>query len=191
MANYFTSFPTVQYDTTGKAPNQYQTVKNIMTRQKLKASIVEDITAYYPYFVQEGERVDTVSYNYYGTTDYAYLILLINNIIDPLFDWPLSSRDFDNYMNNKYGNIEAAQGETKYYYQIVRAEVPQTNYSDRVDEVKLIVDQTTYDSLDSNVRKTVSSYDYEVELNDLKRYVKVIDRDIITNVDYQFKREMR
>lgn len=191
MSNYFTSFPTVQYDTTGKAPNQYQTVKNIMTRQKLKASIVEDITAYYPYFVQEGERVDTVSYNYYGTTDYAYLILLINNIIDPLFDWPLSSRDFDNYMNNKYGNIEAAQGETKYYYQIIRAEVPQTNYSDRVDEVKLIVDQTTYDSLDSNVRKTVSSYDYEVELNDLKRYVKVIDRDIITNVDYQFKREMR
>ena len=191
MSNYFTSFPTVQYDTTGKAPNQYQTVKNIMKRQKLKASIVEDITAYYPYFVQEGERVDTVSYNYYGTTDYAYLILLINNIIDPLFDWPLSSRDFDNYMNNKYGNIEAAQGETKYYYQIVRAEVTQTNYSDRVDEVKLIVDQTTYDSLDSNVRKTVSSYDYEVELNDLKRYVKVIDRDIITNVDYQFKREMR
>ena len=94
MSNYFTSFPTVQYDTTGKAPNQYQTVKNIMKRQKLKASVMNDIMAFYPYFVQEGERADTVSYNYYGTTDYAYLILLVNNIIDPLFDWPLSTRDF-------------------------------------------------------------------------------------------------
>ena len=191
MSNYFTSFPSVQYDTTGKAPNQYQTVKNIMKRQKLKASVMEDITAYYPYFVQEGERVDTVSYNYYGTTDFAYLILLINNIIDPLFDWPLSTRDFEAYMINKYGNIEAAQAETKYYYQIVRVEVPQTNYSDRVDEVKVIVDQTTYDSLDADVRKTVTSYEDEVELNDIKRYVKVINRDLISDVDYQFKREMR
>ena len=126
-----------------------------------------------------------------GTTDYAYLILLVNNIIDPLFDWPLSTRDFEAYLINKYGSIEAAQAETKYYYQIVRAEVLQTNLSDRVDEVKVIVDQTTYDSLDAVDRKIISSYDDEVELNDIKRYVRLINRDLISDVDYQFKREMR
>ena len=191
MSNYFTSFPSVQYDTTGKAPNQFQTVKNIMKRQKLKPSIMEDITAYYPYFIQEGERPDVVSYNYYGSTDYVYLIFLINNIIDPAFDWPLSSRDFDNYMINKYGNIEAALGETKYYYQIIRAEVPQTNFSDRIDEVKIIVDETTYNSLSIGSRKLITSYDYEVELNEIKRSIKLINRDLISDVDYQFKREMR
>ena len=80
--------------------------------------------------------------------------------------------------------------ETKFYYQIIRAEVPKTSVQDRVDEVKYIIDETAYDALADAVRKKVSAYDFEVEVNDNKRYIRVINKDFIADVDYQYKQAM-
>ena len=190
MSNYFHTFPTLPYDTDGTMPNKYQTVRNIMNRAKIKDSIKSDIAAYYPYLVQEGERPDILSFKYYGSVSYAYLILLFNNIIDPQFDWPLNTIDFENYIIAKYGSVSAAYDETKFYYQIIRAEVPKTSVQDRVDEVKYIIDETAYDALADAVRKKVSAYDFEVEVNDNKRYIRVINKDFIADVDYQYKQAM-
>ena len=190
MSNYFHTFPTLPYDTDGTMPNKYQTVRNIMNRAKIKDSIKSDIAAYYPYFVQEGERPDILSFKYYGSVSYAYLILLFNNIIDPQFDWPLNTIDFENYIIAKYGSVSAAYDETKFYYQIFRAEVPKTETRDRQEEVKFIVDETTYNALAIASRKKVTAYDYETQLNDNKRHIKLINKDLIEDVDQQYKQAM-
>ena len=187
MANYFSSIPNVDYDINGTEPNQFRSVTNIMQRIRFKPSVLENITDYYPYYVREGERPDIVSFNTYGTVAYSYLILLINNIVDPLFDWPLPSRQFENYIIEQYGSVSAAQSTNKYYYQIVRAEVARTGVSERVPEYKIIVDQTTYNSLDSSVRSAQNVYDYEVEQNDNKREIKLINPDFIQDIDYEVK----
>ena len=187
MANYFSSIPNVDYDINGTEPNQFRSVTNIMQRIRFKPSVLENITDYYPYYVREGERPDIVSFNTYGTVAYSYLILLINNIVDPLFDWPLPSRQFENYIIEQYGSVSAAQSTNKYYYQIVRAEVARTGVSERVPEYKIIVDQTTYNALDSSVRSAQNVYDYEVEQNDNKREIKLINPDFIQDIDYEVK----
>ena len=187
MANYFSSIPNVDYDINGTEPNQFRSVTNIMQRIRFKPSVLENITDYYPYYVREGERPDIVSFNTYGTVAYSYLILLINNIVDPLFDWPLPSRQFENYIIEQYGSVSAAQSTNKYYYQVVRAEVAKTGISERVPEYKIIVDQTTYNSLDSSVRSAQNVYDYEVEQNDNKREIKLINPDFIQDIDYEVK----
>ena len=187
MANYFSSIPNVDYDINGTEPNQFRSVTNIMQRVRFKPSVLENITDYYPYYVREGERPDIVSFNTYGTVAYSYLILLINNIVDPLFDWPLPSRQFENYIIEQYGSVSAAQSTNKYYYQIVRAEVARTGVSERVPEYKIIVDQTTYNSLDSSVRSAQNVYDWEVEQNDNKREIKLINPDFIQDIDYEVK----
>ena len=187
MANYFSSIPNVDYDINGTEPNQFRSVTNIMQRVRFKPSVIENITDYYPYRVKEGERPDIVSFNTYGTVAYAYLILLINDIVDPLFDWPLPSRQFENYIIEQYGSVSAAQSTNKYYYQIVRAEVARTGVSERVPEYKIIVDQTTYNSLDASVRSAQNVYDYEVEQNDNKREIKLINPDFIQDIDYEVK----
>ena len=187
MANYFSSIPNVDYDINGTEPNQFRSVTNIMQRIRFKPSVLENITDYYPYYVREGERPDIVSFNTYGTVAYSYLILLINNIVDPLFDWPLPSRQFENYIIEQYGSVSAAQSTNKYYYQIIRAEVARTGVSERVPEYKIIVDQTTYNSLDSSVRSAQNVYDYEVEQNDNKREIKLINPDFIQDIDYEVK----
>ena len=188
MANYFRNLPKVKYDINGAEPNKYLNVTNIMKRISFKPSVIEDITEYYPYRVKDGERPDIISHQKYGSVAYAYLIMLINDIYDPLFDWPLTAQQFDKYLTSKYGSVSSAMGTTKYYYQIVRAEVARTGTSERIPAVKFIVDQTTYDALDSGDRSTQTQYEWEDELNDNKRDIKLIDPSFIQDIDYAVKR---
>ena len=190
MSNYFKNIPNVLYDINGTEPNTFRAVTNIMSRVRFKPSVIENITDYYPYKVLEGERPDIVSYKKYGTVAYSYLILLINDIIDPLFDWPLPSRQFENYIIEQYGSVANAQSTNKYYYQIVRAEVARTGVSERVPEYKIIVDQTTYNSLDASVRSAQNVYDWETEQNDNKREIKIINPDFIQDIDYEVKKTL-
>ena len=190
MSNYFKNKPNVLYDINGTEPNQFRAVTNIMSRVRFKPSVIENITDYYPYKVLEGERPDIVSYKKYGTVAYSYLILLINDIVDPLFDWPLPTRQFENYIIEQYGGIATAQVTNKYYYQIIRPEVAKTGISERVPEYKIIVDQTTYNSLDQSVRSSQSVYDWEVEQNDNKREIKLINPDFIQDIDYEVKKTL-
>ena len=188
MANYFRNLPKVRYDINGAEPNKYLNVTNIMKRISFKPSVIEDITNYYPYRIKDGERPDILSFQQYGTVAYAYLIMLVNDIYDPLFDWPLSSQQFEKYLTNKYGSVTSAMNTTKYYYQIIRAEVARTGTSERIPAVKFIVDQTTYDALGTGDRTTQSQYEWEDELNDNKRDIKLIDASLIQDIDYAIKR---
>ena len=190
MANYFRNIPNVQYDINGTEPNQYRAVTNIMKRVKFRPSVIENISDYYPYRVREGERPDIVSHQKYGTVAYSYLILLLNDIVDPLFDWPLHTRQFENYIIEKYGSISTAQTTNKYYYQIVRSEVARTGTSERIPEVKIIVDLTTYNTLDASVKSSQTVYDWEDELNDNKRDIKLINPNFIQDIDYEVKRTL-
>ena len=188
MANYFKSIPNVKYDINGNAPNTFQKATNIMKRPKFKPAVVSEITDYYPYRIQDGYRPDMVSNEVYGTPSYAYLILMFNDIYDPVFDWPLGLRQFDNYIVSKYGSIDSAVSTVKYYYQIIRAEVPKTELAERIPAVKYIIDSTAYALLDEDERTTISQYDWEFELNDEKTELQIINASIIADVDFQVKR---
>ena len=188
MANYFRSIPSLSYDIWGTEPRNYQTATNIMKRVKFKREVIEDLADYYPYSIKDGERPDIISHQKYGTVAYAYLILLINDITDPIFDWPLSSQQFEQYITKKYGSVQSAMNTTKYYYQTIRSEVERTGTAERVPEVKYIVDSTTYDSLAVGSRSTQTEYEWEEELNDEKRNIKIINEDFITELDYEVKK---
>ncbi len=187
MANYFRAIPSTSYDIWGTEPRNYQSVTNIMKRVKFKPEVLEDISEYYPYIVRDGERPDIISYNQYDTVAFAYLIILINDVQDPIFDWPLSTQQFEQFIANKYGSLDSAMTTTKNYYQIVRAEVPRTGTSERVPEVKFIVDETTYNSLDQTLRTTQTNYDWEEELNNDKKEIRLINPNFIHDIDYQVK----
>jgi len=191
MANYFRNLPRVGYDINGTGKDSFLSVTNIMKRVKFKPSVLDDISNYYPYFVKEGERPDIISHAQYGTIGYAYLIMLINDIQDPNFDWPLSSQIFEKFIINKYGSVTLAIAGVKNYYQIIRAEVARTGTSERVPEVKFAVDETTYDALDTADRSTLTDYDYEVELNDAKREIRLINPAFVQDIDYQVKSSLK
>ena len=188
MANYFKSIPNVKYDINCNAPNTFQKATNIMNRPKFNPAVVSEIVDYYPYRIKDGYRPDMVSQDVYGTPSFAYLILMFNDIYDPVFDWPLGLRQFDNYIVSKYGSMDSAVSKVKYYYQIIRAEVAKTGTSERIPAVKYIVDSTAYALLGEDERSTISQYDWEFELNDEKTELQMINASIIQDVDYEVKR---
>ena len=63
-----------------------------------------------------------------------------------------------------------------------------TGTAERIPEVKFIVDETTYNALDPTVRTTQSQYEWEDELNDNKRNIKLINSSFIKDIDYEVKR---
>ena len=63
--------------------------------------VLDDIVSYYPYSIPEGERADHTARKVYGDVKYTWLIFLINQIHDPIFDWPLGIREFNEYIKRK------------------------------------------------------------------------------------------
>ena len=109
-------------------------------------------------------------------------IFLINNIQDPIFDWPLNSRELGKYIKNKYGSLATAKTTVHHYEQTIRERVEATNTSEPISKAIIEVDLTTYNTLAAGSRKLVYYYDWEVERNEDKRNIKLIDSKYVASV---------
>ena len=182
MSEYFQHYPQLNYDITGAKPIKTKIAINIMMKAKIKSILQNDIINYFPYSIPESERPDITAFKVYGDVKYTWLIFMINNIHDPLFDWPLNSREFGNYIKNKYGSLNTAKNTIHHYEQIVRSRIEATSTDEAIPEATIEVDITTYTSLDTEVRNIQYCYQWEVNRNDDKRDIKLIDRRYVTDI---------
>ncbi len=78
--------------------------KNLFRRVRFRDNINALYIASTKYMVQSGETPEQISEKKYGSTDWYWTILLLNNIIDVYNDWPLSDYELDKSIENKYGD---------------------------------------------------------------------------------------
>ena len=179
MSEFFQHYPQISYDISGVKPTKTKRAINIMVRSKLKNMVLDDIIAYFPYIIPEAERPDVTAFKQYGDVKYTWLI---NNIQDPIFDWPLNTREFGAYVKNKYGTLWSAKNTVHHYEQIVRERSEATSTTDPVQESTIEVDLTTYNTLAVGSRKLIYYYDWEVERNEAKRDIKLIDSRYVASI---------
>ena len=182
MSNYFSFFPTTPHDLT----NIGQTINltNIIRRFKVRSSLLFDTRVYHDYEIQAGERPDTVADKFYNDPSYAWLVLLYNEIEDPIFGWPLFNYDYDEYIKGKYGSIASAQSTVHEYRKILTTKT--VKYDGTIqDERYVVVDATTYATLGESARQSISKYDWEEELNEKKRKIKVLHERYLSNIRRQ------
>ena len=193
MSEYFSNYPKIAYDITGtNNTNQDFTVAvNLMVRIKIRDAVESDITIFYPYIVSEGMRPDVLAYQYYGDTQYTWSILLVNNIIDPYWEWPLSYKDFRGYIITKYGSVEKSQTTVHQYLKQARARVESSGTSDPIPVYNLEVDYQTYSSTNIEERSIVYKYEYEQDLNEARREIQLIDVNYIASVQDEIRRLFR
>ena len=192
-SEFFANYPRIAYDISGDnstAPN-YTVAVNLMIRNKLKEAVEDDITVYYPYVVPEGMRPDVLSYQYYGDTIYTWTIFLANNIVDRYWEWPLSYKDFREYVSDKYGSIETAKSQIHHYEYTARARAEKTGTSDSVPVYKLEIDYKTYTETAVDEREIIYSYGYEQDLNEAKREIQLIDVQYIQSVQEEARELFR
>ena len=177
MSEYFSNFPRILYDIKGinsTNPN-YTVAVNIMVKSKIRTAINDDITLYFPYDIEEDDRPDIVSYKFYGDIKYTWLIFLVNDMLDPYWDWPLSYQNFRGFIINKYGSVEKAKSIVKKYLWTAREEVTASKIQEPINAHKVEIDYATYIDTDTDAREIRSAYDWEKEENEDKRVIQLID----------------
>jgi len=172
MAHYFSYFPKMYYDAVQDGTSSPKLVTDLLTRLKVRKGIVNEISALSTYSVVSGETPEQVSYKLYGTVNYYWVILLVNDIKDRFFDWPLSDQQFEDYVAGKYSNPNGI-----HHYEIVQTSGATTS----IDEShKIEVNSTTSGAT------SVTNYEYERRLQDQKRLIKVLDQQYLSQFVEEF-----
>ena len=152
MARYFNVFPKIDYDLENS--NQLEFVTNIVSRFGIDEKLKENTSIYYKYNIEDGETPEILAAKYYGSPEKHWVILAMNDIVDPQFDWPLTYSQFNEYIASKYSaNIYADTANTGIpglswsqninnvhsYYKVVTKQINDTITVDRFN-----VDANTY-----------------------------------------------
>ena len=185
MSEYFSNFPRILYDIEGKNSTtpEHIVAVNLMIRQKFRDAIKEEISMYYPYVIpEEMSRPDVLAFNIYGDIKYTWTIFMVNNILDPYWEWPMDSKNFGMYLSNKYGSVDTSKITLHHYEQIIHSRTEVTGTADSIPERVVEIDYTTYRALGGDNRKIVYAYEYEVDKNEANRSISLIDASYISGV---------
>lgn len=187
MPYYFENFPTVNYDV--KKNGKKTVLTNLFVRFKIVEAFKKQQAVYYNYNVKDGERPDIIAAKYYEDASLDWIILLTNNIVDPQFDWPLDKKSFTNFIIKKYGSLSAAYSTTHHYEQILQQQ--QVLFDGTIIPEKTIeIDLTTYNSLSDVNKKIVTAYEYEEDLNESKREIKILSEEYVFDLLSQVRENL-
>ena len=188
---YFKYLPTVPYDAFDDS-GQKKVVTDIFKRVRATLQARTDKTIYYKYTVKDHETPETLAYKYYDSTQLHWLILLMNEIRDPQWGWVLNMRAFDKYIISKYGSLEIAkQSHSHYETNELKASRNESGYfvNDIVLKAGHIVESDFAYAISGTMgwssvqsRKEVKIYDHELALNEAKRNISLLRR----NLAYEF-----
>jgi hypothetical protein len=181
---------------------------NLMARVQIIPSLLRNPLLFYSYDLKESDRPDIIAHKYYDDSNKYWMVLYANEIIDPLYDWPLTSQQFDAYLKNKYS--AAAGGDafvltyTTSTVQEYRKTIITYDSTSLQTTIKtVVVDLTTYNSITTgsvtqtfssgaSVTRTISKtpvsiYDYEMELNEAKQNIKLINSSYSNQLENDLK----
>lgn len=172
--SYFSNFPSIIYNFNINGSTQLLTVKDIALNVRVRKEILEGITLYDEYDIEDGESPEIISEKLYGRPDYHWTIMLVNVRFDYIKDWPLRQLDLDKYITEKYGVGH------EYDQHLVSGNL---HYEDISGNIVTKLTQSQYELFypgKSYVEysygfSSVSNYEYETRLNEDKRRIKVLN----------------
>ena len=179
MSAYFRNVPDFEYvsrNADTKQISEYQKVKNLFKRGKLKNDIFNDLTYFTKYQIVGDERPDNVAFNVYNDETLDWVILLANNITNIQTEWPLDHQSYYNFLIDKYGSEEAIHG--VHHYETI--EVRDTNRTIIVPEGLKVPQDYSIEFYDeelesyttmSNITLEITNYTYENNIEDEKRNI--------------------
>ena len=199
MANYFYNFPTTYYINTDDNID-LDVVTDITKRIGFEQEFKKNSAAYFKIVVTDDDTPEILAHKFYDDVEKHWIILMMNDIIDPQFDWPMKEPDLYKFIESKYVNnaspeqtgIDWAQNNTQSYFKIETRTIVQTN---QITTEKISLDANTYanvtvtsssytlnDGYQLNIdvtKETRSYFDYEIESNDAKRNIILLRPEFV------------
>ena len=113
---YFSKFPKKLY-TFDFANETAKVATDILSRVRFNSSIVTNASVFYKYQLQDGDTPEIVAFKEYGDSTLHWVICMINDLKDPLFDFPLTNIALENKILKQYefANISLAYSTIHHY----------------------------------------------------------------------------
>lgn len=134
-----------------------QTLPNLTIRLAIFSAVKKNAALFYYIQVQDGQTPEDIAYKYYGSEELYWIVLLMNDMVDPFYDWVLSDSELIQYVYNKYGEDKL--------YAVHHHEA--TASSD--------LDKGTWVNQGTVFSAPVTNLEYESELNERKRKIKLLN----------------
>lgn len=185
---------------------------NLVTRASLMEQMRTNPMLFYKYTIQDGDTPEIVAEKYYGDPYRYWLVLHANEIMDPLWQWPLTNAQFADFINTKYAAeaedvnmtpFEYTNTTVKYYEKIV---TKSNSYSEETDEEVFAITEEEYNALTESThsyqlsttdictvtttKRILSIYDYEYGLNEGRRIVNLLNEIYANSFEEAFKNLM-
>jgi hypothetical protein len=143
----------------------------------LRVAVRTNILLYDTYDVKEGETPEIIASKLYGDPELHWVILMINNVTDRFHQWPLSTPQFLDFINDKYSNPDG----------IHHYEVPQSSGNTKTKiEIFNEVDEDAYTGL-----TPITNREYEENRQDDIRQIRLIDPTYVGQFVSEFKTLMK
>ena len=159
---YFNYFPLIKYDCSGNG--NFITIQDIMTRIKVINYIRLNGALFAKHSVKDGWTPEMVSQDIYVSSTFHWVLLLFNEIINTYYDWPLSVRNFQKFVTDKYTDPNAIN-----HYEV--------SQSSGGNWVKITVES------DFPGATAVTNIEYEATLQDKKREITISNHNLSINSD--------
>jgi len=193
--DFFSEFPKIGYSLDDNATQQV--VVDILKRVIIQKEYQENAAYYEEYDIKHGETPEEISFRFYGTASLHWIILMVNNIIDPRFEWPMSEENLVKQVESKYGgenNIftlnraKDAKGYQVETFFILSEE------STHKEPIRLL-----YEGLEDSINTPViyqqsetiadfeSNYEVESQKNEKLRSIKIIKPEIVQDIVINYK----
>lgn len=213
---YFGHFNNAYYDFSYDNVVHKDIVQDILTRTSLKISDADKDNLCLDYHIKDKERPEVVAYNFYKDPSLHWTILYINNIVNPYTEWPLDSVAFERFVRAKYPIVSYRNQEIDSLYlphhwesnpHGIIVDAPVLSEDEQYYTAEELNDNTLYNGKYSSTFSKlvskfglnsdgqlqiipVSNYDYETDLNENKRFIKVISPNYIGDFVQRFKEEL-
>ena len=168
----FQKYQLIGYDIDGTGEKHLAV--NIFQRAKIRDLLRNQYLVFYAYNVKDGETPEIIASKLYGASTYHWLVLYANDIVDPYYDWPMSSDNLILTIRKKYTTPN--QEGLLYAYSTIH------HYADVHGNV---IDETTFKTLPVAERSQVSVYDWEISQNEAKRSILLLDKKFVDQIDLQ------
>ena len=159
---YFNSIPKIYYDSENK--RNPKVVTNLLRRVGLRTKVKTNTMLFDTYDVKEGETPEIIAHKLYGDSELHWVVMLVNNIIDRYHDWPMSTPQFNSYINQKYVDADGNPNTSGVHHY----EINQTS-GDTSTTIE-VTDILTYPTA-----LTVTNYEYEQRRQDRIRKIRLLD----------------
>lgn len=173
--SYFSNFKIIGYDIKGvRGDKQYTSVKNILTRIRMKTGFIKNRVYYSDYNVMDGETPESLAHDFYGDSGLHWIIMYAQQVTNPYYDWPLTYHTLSKYIDKKYG----AEKLSAHHWE--------NSNGDWVNEPGTLVGNGTEDVYGYSTVTT--NFQYEEKENDKRRSINLIRPEYVTSIKKEFEK---